>query len=329
MTIITFPLSEMTAAHPHLRRFDLRRDLDAVATLVEECFSSTLDADGKRYVRQMRNTAQHPQFLRWAANMAERMSVPFNGFVWEQDGRVVGNLSLIPMHTRGRKIYLIANVAVHADFRRKGIARSLTEAALDECRRKRAHQIWLHVRQDNPGAQQLYEGLGFVERARRTQWYSNPLEGTRPSGSRPPVKGVSLQERRPAHWFQQLAWMNELHPELLEWYLPLNVNSLRPGLAGWFYRMLTGTLPRQWSALWNDRLLGVAAWVRSNASADRLWLAAHPEGETIAIRELLPLVQEKVGRRPFNVEYPAGRADEAFRAAGFEEHQTLIWMEYR
>ena len=104
MTIITFPLTEFKPAHPHMRRFNVRSDLKAVADLVELCFDETLDLDGRRYIRQMRSTAQHPQFLSWAARVASRSGFPFGGFVWEQDGRIIGNISLIQMEGRGGRV---------------------------------------------------------------------------------------------------------------------------------------------------------------------------------------------------------------------------------
>lgn len=76
MTIITFPISETQPIHPHIRRFDIRRDLNMVADLVELCFADSLDADGRRYIRQMRSTARHPNFLRWTAGIAERGGDP-------------------------------------------------------------------------------------------------------------------------------------------------------------------------------------------------------------------------------------------------------------
>ena len=65
-------------------------------------------------------------------------------------GRIVGNLSLIPFVRRGHVVYLIANVAVHPDYRRRGIARQLTQTALDYLRQRGVSSAWLQVRDDNP-----------------------------------------------------------------------------------------------------------------------------------------------------------------------------------
>ena len=85
--------------HPnasHLRPFDVGKDLNAVANLVETCFADTLDEDGRRYVNQMHNAARNSRYLRWAMAVADNVPMPFSGYVWEENGYLAGNLSLIP-----------------------------------------------------------------------------------------------------------------------------------------------------------------------------------------------------------------------------------------
>ena len=105
---------------PNLRPLEIRRDLRAVADLVELCFAETLDADGRRYIHQIRAAAENPRTL----GLVSRVSSSLSGYVWEENGRIVGNLSLLPVVAMKRQSYLIANVVVHPDYRRRGIARS-------------------------------------------------------------------------------------------------------------------------------------------------------------------------------------------------------------
>jgi GNAT superfamily N-acetyltransferase len=123
-------------ARGHLRKLDVRRDLEAVADLVEVCFADTLDADGRRYLRQMRDTAQRSQLLRWTNALNEYSPHPMTGYVWEEDGQIIGNLSLIPFRSKGERCYLIANVAVDPLQRDRVIARALTVAALEHSRNR-------------------------------------------------------------------------------------------------------------------------------------------------------------------------------------------------
>lgn len=323
MTIITFPLTETRQSHPHVRRFDVRRDLSAVADLVEQAFSETLDLDGRRYIQQLRRTAMHPRFLQWAAGMAERTSFPFSGFVWEEGGEVIGNLSLIPMQRRGERTYLIANVAVQAGHRRRGIARTLTQAAIEDCRRRSGGSVWLHVREDNPAAVDLYRKFSFVERARRTSWHSNPEQ---PEPFTSPGLQITAPGRR--HWPLHRAWFNLQHPPELGWYLTMEPGLLRPGLGGTLKRLLSGVSLRQWAVVRGGQPLAALAWQRTYSAADRLWLAAPPDFDQDAVRLLIQHARNTLSiRKTLNLEYPAGQATGVFEKAGFYAHQTLIWMQ--
>src|SRR5512133_2216748 len=172
MSSITIPVK--VNDHPNIRPVNVLRDLSAVADLIELCFSSTMDNDGQRYLSDMRRASRDDSFLSWASHMSETASLPMMGFVWEENGRIVGNASLIPFRDHGKRIYLIANVATHPDYRRRGIGHALTERSMKQARDKNASAIWLHVRDDNPGAIKLYQDLGFQEIARRTTWQANP-----------------------------------------------------------------------------------------------------------------------------------------------------------
>ena len=119
----SIPIPARAEAHPHLRPLNVLRDLSQVADLVELCFSQTMDSDGESYVRQMRRASRDQGWLQWAtANAEHAASVPLTGYVWEQDGRIIGNASIINFRQRGKRIALIANVAVHPDHRHRGIA---------------------------------------------------------------------------------------------------------------------------------------------------------------------------------------------------------------
>ena len=68
------------------------------------------------------------------------------------------------------------NVAVHPDFRRKGIAEALILELVDHLRRMGSHCLTLEVRASNAPAIALYEKLDFREIGRRKNYYRNPKE---------------------------------------------------------------------------------------------------------------------------------------------------------
>lgn len=322
MSTVSKVVLPLASTH-HLRPFDVRRDLVAVADLVEMCFAQTLDQDGRRYLQKMRRMAQNPGLLQWTALTSRWTSVPLSGYVWEQDGQVVGNASLIPYYMAGRRLYLIANVAVHPDYRRQGIARSLTAQAVKFAKKRGVPSVWLHVREDNDSAVKLYQDLGFIERARRTTW-TNSAE--RVVSESPPGSRVGTVQLR--HWKYQRAWLSRSYPKAFSWHLSFNLNLLNPGLLGGLLRLFYNAYVEQWAIMQNNRLLATVSWQSSSGYANDLWLAAPQNSPQEYVQALLSYVLERVSPgRPVALDYPARQFSQAIANAGFDERHTLIWME--
>ena len=70
----------------------------------------------------------------------------------------------------------INNVAVRPECRRRGMARSLLETAINEAARAGGHAAFLEVRAGNEAAQALYRRCGFRVAGRRAGYYTQPLE---------------------------------------------------------------------------------------------------------------------------------------------------------
>ena len=68
------------------------------------------------------------------------------------------------------------NVAVHPDYRRRGIARELVMGLVAALGEKGVHSLVLEVRASNAPAIALYEQLGFIQVGRRPNYYRNPKE---------------------------------------------------------------------------------------------------------------------------------------------------------
>jgi len=244
------------------------------------------------------------------------------GYVWEQDGRIVGNASLIPFRTKGKRIYLVANVATHPDYRRRGIGRALTERVMKQARDKRASAIWLHVRDDNPGAIKMYEGLGFQEIARRTTWQADP--DPRLTSLETDLKIVP---RHPGFWSLQQGWLRRLYPDALDWYHSWNINALRPGLWNWFYLLFVDFNIRQWAAVRGEKLQATLTWMPQGGRSESLYAAIGSGSDAEALTALLVHARRTITYQPqLTMEYPAGEMTEAIAAAGFKERRTLLWM---
>jgi N-acetylglutamate synthase-like GNAT family acetyltransferase len=255
--------------------------------------------------------------------MAETSSLPLTGYIWEENGKIVGNTSLIPFRDHGKRIYLIANVATHPDYRRRGIARILTQRALQHAHSKKATAVWLHVRDDNPGAIKLYQDLGFQEIARRTTWSANA-----DSHLLKPFSDIQIVSRHPRFWNQQQDWLRRLYPDHLSWYAPLNLNALRPGFWNWIYLLFMEFDLQQWAAVRGDTLLATLSWMPHGGRSESIYLATGTDPRFAeALTQILVHVRRAMSNHiSLTLEYPGGEMTEAFEAAGFKPRRTLIWM---
>ncbi|MBI5205152.1 MAG: ribosomal protein S18-alanine N-acetyltransferase [Nitrospirae bacterium] len=88
------------------------------------------------------------------------------------DKRVIGYICANYVADEGH----ILNLAVHPDFRRKGIAKILVENILEELKETDCRFLYLEVRASNNAARELYEGFGFSVVGTRKKYYNKPEE---------------------------------------------------------------------------------------------------------------------------------------------------------
>jgi ribosomal-protein-alanine N-acetyltransferase len=70
----------------------------------------------------------------------------------------------------------VATLAVHPDYRQRGIGQRLLAAALLEAIKKGAHSTTLEVRANNLSAQALYNRFGYEIVGRRPRYYKDNFE---------------------------------------------------------------------------------------------------------------------------------------------------------
>lgn len=93
-------------------------------------------------------------------------------YVCEQDGRAVAYAGMMLAVDEGQ----ITNVAVHPDYRRRGLGRELMAAIAADARARGFLQIALEVRASNHAAILLYERDGYVIAGKRPNFYREPRE---------------------------------------------------------------------------------------------------------------------------------------------------------
>ncbi|MBI3242777.1 MAG: GNAT family N-acetyltransferase [Chloroflexi bacterium] len=305
-----------------LRPVDLRRDLGHVAALMELCFGETLDAGGRGTMREMQMLSRSG-FLQWI--MGTVAPAWQHGFVWVEDGRLVGNVSTQPSEAE-RRAWLVANVAVHPDYRRRGIARALTEAALQLAAEHGATQTLLQVNHDNTGARQLYDSLNFQFITARTVWERVGRFQPQPLSA----PGVEIRPERSTEWQAGFELASTFRPEGFLWAHPLRREDWRPLFWRRLGQALSGQREERWVAVEaaSGRLVGFFGLSLMFGPVDHIDLLIHPDWQTRLERPLLVTAIRRLHERrwPVRLDHPFNEAEAPLRELGFRATQSLVWM---
>lgn len=313
-----------------MRRMDPARDLNAVATLMEDAFELKQDPEGHAIIENMR---QHARLLARAdSGLLDRMVARASwadGFVWEDEGQLVGNITLIPHMDGLKRVMMIANVSVREDYRGMGIARQLTEAGIKRCRQLGLKEVFLQVKHNNAAAIQLYQSMGFET------LYHVSLWRLRPSATSHQYKShnteLSISHRRLSDWPAQKDWLYRLYPQRTRWYANVPFSALSPATwlnpFSWPQAMeLSHIALRQ-----GNNLLGILSWQNRLSQTDSLLLALPPDldkaDEDERARVLLcDFVSNNWRQNKVNLECPMGFATKGIQDAGFTLAHDLDWM---
>lgn len=313
------------------RPINLRKDVQGVLALLNRVFRPALDAEGQRSLSNL-SLSNQPWVVLRLRQLADDF-VP--GFVWEEAGQIVGNVSLLTTNMDGR--YVVANVAVHPQHRRRGIARTLMELAIDKIEGRNGREIVLQVEERNTAAIGLYTQLSFDTVDSITSWYSSysrmallPLSpgesGSNAAGS------VFLRPIRRGEWLT--AWRldrTSLHPDL-NWPEPLSRDAYKMGIMRWLSNLLNGRRAETWVA-WSqeDKMVGLGTILSEWGRAHTLSLRVHPAWrgriERVLLAKLLRRLQY-LPRRNLRMDHPVADAvtSNLLREANFNSRRTLTVM---
>jgi GNAT superfamily N-acetyltransferase len=235
-----------TQPDPHVRPVDFWRDGHSVASLLELCFQHEgIDDSGHRLIHILRNYGITQSWMMQGSL----------GFVWHEDGRVIGNASIQRNATR-RDTWIIGNVATHPDHRGRGIATAVTEACVRLATRRGARFVALQVVADNDPAFRMYRTLGFqpvgdVIHYRRPPVRTMPVEANLPTRATANLRSATWRDKREV-W--QLAAHNT--PDVLTYAEPYDAGLYRLGLRWSFLNSMNGNPERWWVADDASGLLG-------------------------------------------------------------------------
>jgi ribosomal protein S18 acetylase RimI-like enzyme len=308
-----------------LQPVDPVRHLRSLADLIELCFASDMDAGGLSVVREMHFLSRLGPGLRLFTALGLTQPPWDLGFVWVEDGRVIGSVSTT-RSTAYPATWIIANVAVHPEHRRRGIAHALLQATLDLIRSRQGAEAILQVDDDNLGAIALYRQLGFEQVTTHTHWmrpYRLPAPPHEPSP-------FDVRLRSPLEWAEQLALASRVRPAGLAWNQPLRPDVFQPVLWKQIESLFTGQTEEHWVVRVNEKLVGSLSVHANWGGGDRLVLLVHPDYRGQLERPLLRRGLRRLAPRPWSVrlEHPTddAPASDALREFGFQPGRTLRWM---
>lgn len=292
-----------------MRPVNLSTDLAPLADLIELVFADSLDSNGRAALREMRYLSKMGPGMRLLSRMNEMALGIRMGYVWVEEGRLVGNVSVYAANWPADlgKAWIIANVGVHPHYQGRGIARQLMLASMEMIRQAGAAAI-LQVDVDNHIARHLYRSLGFAEERAWTTW-------RRASYSRlpdiPPHDGFVAHRQRSDWTDEYILAAQQRPPERggIGWLRPLHPSQFRKSLWGhltdWINLRSTERLVLRAG---EPRRVVAALWVET-AFAARTHLTlftASPEHAHYAHYNevLLNTAIRRYGRNPLGIEHP-------------------------
>jgi GNAT superfamily N-acetyltransferase len=311
------------------------KDLGGVADLIERTFAPDLDSSGMGALRELRWLSHLQLVVWWMLYFSDDHSDFLSGFVWEEDGKIVGNVT-VNRATTGARRWLISNLAVAEGYKGRGIGRSLMDASIELVNQYNGLSVSLQVRADNTPAKRLYHSLGFKEiggsaylRLERVPRVYNPPRLPRELTLR--SRQFNLQDDRLAY---DLAIAATPAATQREW--PVYRHQFQLGgeerLDNFLRVLIGGGAVAHWVIEDNRRLVGLidvkpGLWGQTHY----LRLLVHPDWrghlEKLLIGRALNYLYPW-RNRAIILRHPADHVEaiEAYKEFGFQEQQTLLWM---
>lgn len=311
------------------RPINLNKDIPQVLQLLDLVFGNTMDYESRQLLSSSLRSSSQPSFMWRLSAVASKLSL---GFIWEQDGRIIGNVTVLTTNTPGR--YLVVNVAVHPNYRRQGIARALMQQVTNLVRSRHGNQIMLQVVHDNQAAIDLYHDLHYQTLGTMTAWYGAvsrlPLiDATLDHTPAPPIRSMRAHEWRTLYQLDTQAL-----PPNLNWPEQLAANYYY--LSWWmkFNNLFNGRQVETWlipHPQASQEIIGmyhlISEWGRSHYAHFRI----HPHWQGQLERPLIAHFTRRMMQKPrrsIRIDHPATDTtmNRLLNQANFIPKRTLTHM---
>ena len=138
------------------------------------------------------------------------------GFIDEEDGEPAGLINY--MRQRNTPEWHIGNVTVLPAYRRRGIARQLVQATLDELRNRKAQAAFLEVVVGNEPAFKLYEEMGFEAFTQSCEFQLRKESSIFPQDI---PSGYHVRPLSPFDWKTRFLFAERVTPDQITRYEPV------------------------------------------------------------------------------------------------------------
>ncbi|MBL7183335.1 MAG: GNAT family N-acetyltransferase [Anaerolineae bacterium] len=314
-----------------LRPVDPSRDMRQVAALMERAFGGHLTRQSREALRELKIMSHFGPFLWLLDRTSPEFHESFRGFVWVEEGRIVGNVNVGRIGPYSLR-WLISNVAVRLDYQGRGIAHHLVQAAIDLAREHGGKWAVLQVHTDNVPARRLYQHLGFKQIAAVTELR---LERVRPVAFTP-VKGFVLRRRNHSEWRKEYELASAVTSKEAQWLRPVRdyhfVVGLDQRLSKWLSNLIKGRREHRLAVEDGGRFIATLTVQASRWRGEHsLELMVHPDHrgqlEEMLITKALSILGD-YPERGVAVSHPADHREaiEALKLRGFVEKRTLAQM---
>lgn len=311
-----------------LRPFRPARDLDEVADLLRIAFQDDLGRREAAWLQDMQTLGTLKPVV-WLLNQINvLLGRLFHGFVWVEGSKIVGNVTITRASLDN---WLISNMAVHPDYRRRGIARELMKTSIEWIRERNAGWVTLEVRRDNVPAKSLYLDMEFVVVQGTTELERQAIGSvTRVT----PPGGYRLRPARSTDGAQIYDLACQVIPDLAQRIDPIRRQDYEIGvvdrLVGGLRQLIGLPAMRRWVVTDTGGQVVATIEAQVGGHSHQIALLVHPDLHGVLEEALVTRALDTLsGRRgtvrtKVNAEHTA--AIVAFEAQGFREVRTLDRM---
>lgn len=212
-----------------MRPIKLPDDLLPLAELLVDSFQypeneawSVQSDEQEQLVEGMKNLSRMWPLIRLIQALSPPLRDLLRGYVWEEDGQMVG--TTIVQRRGSTDIWIVGTVGVLPAYRRRGIARKCVEAGIDLIRKQGGTKAILTVIDGNVPAYALYEDLGFEDYMGEFD-HEARLEEVPPAPSLP--EGYVQSPLGTFDWQPRYELEERISPESLLKYEPVEVGRFR------------------------------------------------------------------------------------------------------